>query len=70
MNGEAVKIIIGACNSFRENISPTVPPATQLKITGRGHRRNKLLDSLSRILSSYLSLRSRTLRLDNSKYLQ
>ncbi|KAL2058809.1 hypothetical protein ABVK25_000100 [Lepraria finkii] len=28
MNGEAVKIIIGACSSLRTNISPTVPPAT------------------------------------------
>ena len=28
MNGEAVKIIMGACSSFCTNISPTVPPAT------------------------------------------
>ena len=28
MNGEAVKIIMGACSSFCPNISPTVPPAT------------------------------------------
>ena len=31
MKGEAVKIIMGACSSFRPNISPTVPPATLKK---------------------------------------
>ena len=28
MKGDAVKIIMGACNSYFVNISPTVPPAT------------------------------------------
>ena len=28
MNGEVVKIIMGACSSLRTNISLTVPPAT------------------------------------------
>lgn len=28
MNGETIKIIMGACNSFRTNTLPTVLPAT------------------------------------------
>lgn len=41
-----------------------------VEILDRNIEGMKLLNSLSMILSSCLSLRSRILRLDNSKYLQ